>query len=1453
MINNAQGQPTLLQDATGAQTQRGYDSRNRLEWEQNAVGSITRYQYNSADQVVRITSGETATTPPLATTIYTYTASRLTSMRRPDGVVVSYSYENTTFPLLVSEETVGVGTSMPLRTRYNYDTFGRVRETLTAFGTPLVRSDWVNYNPDNTVALTIQNHKDGTFDPARPDEDIRTSYRYDGLGRLVATTDVYGRVDATRYNAKGQVEWQVQNLVPANYDAHGQPIIPAFDPAVPDRNVGTQYSYDGLGRVRTTTEFGILTGTFDPVNRRFGSATSRTTQITYDTQSRPTTVIENLRTDLPTTALDANLTTESTYDDAGKLTWQRDPLGRWTKFEYDAASRLVKTIRNHENGNPSTINPENTGWATLADTDLTTVTTYDALGQVTATTTAAGQAADSDLNRTQTTSYDPLGRIQTQIALAGSSAPRTTTMQYDPLTGQVRATQDALGRWTTMRYDARGFLISTTVNCRDAAGNPVDANCAPANPTRTDRNVSSAQEYDVLGRVVRSVDVMGVVTTQTYDGLGRTTAVTRNVQTTRPATPTENVTTRTRYDALGRVVATVDSAGATTTMRYDGLGRLSEQTDPMGRVMQFGSDRDGVRWERRVADGRLTVYLADRMGRTVRTIVNYQDGVRGPGELDYTTLLVYDRGGRMVQRFAADWQVTNVTPNLNDQIVAVTENAVSSTCTNGPCNVVTRFGYDRAGNRVTITDPRGFVRTFRYTTADQLDRESDGVGVLREYRYDSVGRLAEEYRTGWVTYEYDEADRVRVIRDSDVNRQVGFTRSYNFANQLVFETPLLMYRPPIYGPSPQIFFQYDPLGRMAQVSYDEERYIAYEYDFGGRIDRIRYPDGTQVDRWYYADGTLWSVRRNNAQVVQYSYDAVGRLSGEQRANGTSKTYNYDGLDRVTSHSVWLIASVNATIYGQSITYNQAGDIERTSESFNNGTSSESRTFTYDGLRRLFSMSSSPSGSTNSSAFYRYDLAGNRTRVDQTTNGVTTTQERTYNERNQVNGWQYDGAGNLLNDGQYSYEYTIFGQLKAATRQQGNLRNEYRYNSEGVLTNIKQTNSTTTTNFTPDFTNPLPTMLSDGTTNIVYGRGNEQIQTVTAGTATWFTHDHLGSTRQTVTNSGTVAGSARYDPWGAPLENTTGSRVGFTGELTDNGLVYLRARWYNPNTGTFTSRDPFPGVDTVPQSLHPYAYTHNNPVNATDPSGKCVFPELPDELRRIYCNPLGYLMDSFVQGVQSEWQSVCQGIADGVAAFMRLPPTDFGLVVGGGLSGEAGFVVAGVSVEKVYDLYTFETGVFTAGYMGGNTTAAGFDLNSYGGIVLGWSSFDTPTIENYSGYVVTAYGGVTLAEFASLGLAGSLSTDETRTINRNMGSLVLQGSLGFGLNPLVVGNVGVLPVNKAVLIPGTRRIFRSSLKPTLNDAVQYALALGGEVQLSPTQRKVAIAVVLRNGYAWQFQP
>ena len=57
--------------------------------------------------------------------------------------------------------------------------------------------------------------------------------------------------------------------------------------------------------------------------------------------------------------------------------------------------------------------------------------------------------------------------------------------------------------------------------------------------------------------------------------------------------------------------------------------------------------------------------------------------------------------------------------------------------------------------------------------------------------------------------------------------------------------------------------------------------------------------------------------------------------------------------------------------------------------------------------------------------------------------------------------------------------------------------------------------------------------------------------------------------------------------------------------TDTGLVYLRARWYNPSTGTFLGRDPFDGFATMPYSQHLYQYGYSSPLMNTDPTGKWV--------------------------------------------------------------------------------------------------------------------------------------------------------------------------------------------------------------------------------------------------------
>jgi RHS repeat-associated protein len=72
----------------------------------------------------------------------------------------------------------------------------------------------------------------------------------------------------------------------------------------------------------------------------------------------------------------------------------------------------------------------------------------------------------------------------------------------------------------------------------------------------------------------------------------------------------------------------------------------------------------------------------------------------------------------------------------------------------------------------------------------------------------------------------------------------------------------------------------------------------------------------------------------------------------------------------------------------------------------------------------------------------------------------------------------------------------------------------------------------------------------------------------------------------------------------PLGASGGQPYGYTGEQWDAsaGLVYLRARYLSPVVGRFTSKDPFPGFWSQPQTLNRFVYVGNNPINRSDPSG-----------------------------------------------------------------------------------------------------------------------------------------------------------------------------------------------------------------------------------------------------------
>jgi len=90
-------------------------------------------------------------------------------------------------------------------------------------------------------------------------------------------------------------------------------------------------------------------------------------------------------------------------------------------------------------------------------------------------------------------------------------------------------------------------------------------------------------------------------------------------------------------------------------------------------------------------------------------------------------------------------------------------------------------------------------------------------------------------------------------------------------------------------------------------------------------------------------------------------------------------------------------------------------------------------------------------------------------------------------------------------------------------------------------------------------------------------------------------------------TGTATDRYDYDAFGNLIgrSGTTPNPYQFAGERygEEEGLTYLRARYYDPRTGRLTSRDPFAGFPEKPLSQNPYQYGYQNPLSFSDPSGQ----------------------------------------------------------------------------------------------------------------------------------------------------------------------------------------------------------------------------------------------------------
>jgi len=430
------------------------------------------------------------------------------------------------------------------------------------------------------------------------------------------------------------------------------------------------------------------------------------------------------------------------------------------------------------------------------------------------------------------------------------------------------------------------------------------------------------------------------------------------------------------------------------------------------------------------------------------------------------------------------------------------------------------------------------------------------------------------------------------------------------------------------------------LSRLITVTISLTGTLVYGYDLVGNRASLTYPDGKTAATTYNADNQELTVTDWDGGVTTYSYDAGGRLATTALPNGVQTTNSYDdanrlaGLRHVDTNTGALQAEYLYELDG--LGYRQvATEMLRLPDSGGGGLQTTVITYNYDPLYRL--TGASHTGGITAAYSYAYDAVGNMTAYTETTGAETSSVNRAFDGANRLlvstdsalgtTSFYYDGNGNLVEimppgaDGQ-----NPAGTLRYGYNQRNLLITNTLYISgtgwveqaiftyDGEDNRVRQVDITGSQPVTTTYTNDnsgLSQVLaaSTGVTTTHYLIGLDLISQDNGVETRILLADGLGSARTELVGND-IQTVTTYEPYGKLLARTgaSGTVYGYTGEQYDSAtsLVYLRARYYNPNLKVFMSRDPWGGISTQPATQYPYSYVGNNPVNRTDPGGQCFF-------------------------------------------------------------------------------------------------------------------------------------------------------------------------------------------------------------------------------------------------------